>query len=290
MPKSNLLRIILLVSVLLIIAFPLYAYMYQHPSFTGLLKENVYGEVNRIATYLSLLLITEENALTKNAISDLFLRQVKEIEKDQHVIKLKIFLPSGEILYSSNPQEIGIINREEYFQEIVALSKSHMKEIGKGAQSLEKQIMPADVVETYVPMVKNNKLIGIFEVYYNISAENAKLHALMNRSSGLIFMLAFVLVTVAILSIYRADEYLQRRKRAEDEKERLISELQGALQDIKTLRGLLPICAACKKIRDDKGYWNQIESYIREHTEAEFTHSYCPDCYRKVMAELDKHA
>jgi hypothetical protein len=59
----------------------------------------------------------------------------------------------------------------------------------------------------------------------------------MNRSSGFICILAFVLVTVAILSIYRADEYLQRRKKAEDEKEKLISELRGALQDIKTLRG-----------------------------------------------------
>ncbi len=290
MPKSNLLRIILLVSVVIIIAFPLYAYMYQHPAFTALHKENVYAEVSRIATYLSLLLITEENALTKKAISDLFLRQVKEIEKDQHVIKLKIFLPTGEILYSSSPEEIGTKNQEDYFQEIVALSKSRMKEIGKGAQSLEKQIMPADVVETYLPILKNNKLVGIFEVYYNISVENTKLHALLNRSSGLIFILAFVLVTVAILSIYRADEYLQRRRRAEDEKERLISELRGALQDIKTLRGLLPICAACKKIRDDKGYWKQIESYIREHSEAEFTHSYCPDCYQRVMEELDKDA
>ena len=288
MPKSNLLKVILLVSLLIIIAFPLYAYLYQHPSFTGLLKENVYGQVSRIATYLSMLLITEENALTKNAVSDLFLRQVKEIEKDQHVIKLKIFLPSGEILYSSNPQEIGTINREEYFQEIVALSKSRMKEIGEGAQSLERQIMPADVVETYVPIMMNNQVIGIFEVYYDISAENAKLHALMNRSSGFIFILALVLVAIAILSIYRADEYLQRRKRAEDEKEKLIKELQGALHDIKILRGLLPICSTCKKIRDDTGYWSQIESYIRKHSEAEFTHSYCPDCYQKVMEELDK--
>ncbi len=275
-------------SIAIIIAFPLYAYMYQHPAFTVLLKENVYGEVSRIAKYLSLLLIPEESALTKKAISDLFIRQVKEIEKDRHVIKLKIFLPTGEILYSSRADEIGTKNQEEYFQEIVAQSKARMQEIGKGEQSLEKQVMPADVVETYVPILKNDRVIGIFEVYYNISTENAKLHALMNRSSALIFILAFVLVAVAIVSIYRADEYLERRKRAENEKERLIAELQSALQDIKTLRGLLPICAACKKIRDDKGYWNQIESYLQEHSEAEFTHSYCPDCYKKLMEELDR--
>jgi PAS domain S-box-containing protein len=68
------------------------------------------------------------------------------------------------------------------------------------------------------------------------------------------------------------------RKSAERERERLIDELRNALSEVKTLRGFLPICASCKKIRDDKGYWNQIESYIRDHSEAEFTHSICPEC------------
>jgi PAS domain S-box-containing protein len=71
---------------------------------------------------------------------------------------------------------------------------------------------------------------------------------------------------------------ISERKSAEKERERLINELQNALSEVKILRGFLPICASCKKIRDDKGYWNQIESYIRDHSEAEFTHSICPKC------------
>ena len=71
---------------------------------------------------------------------------------------------------------------------------------------------------------------------------------------------------------------ITRRKRIEGERERLIQELQDALANIKRLRGLLPICASCKKIRDDKGYWNELEAYILEHSEAEFTHGICPDC------------
>jgi len=50
----------------------------------------------------------------------------------------------------------------------------------------------------------------------------------------------------------------------------------------------LPICSACKKIRDDQGYWSQVEGYIQEHTDARFTHSYCPECARKYLAKLDK--
>ncbi len=64
------------------------------------------------------------------------------------------------------------------------------------------------------------------------------------------------------------------------------NELQLALQKVNTLSGMLPICASCKKIRDDKGYWNQIESYIRDHSEAEFTHGICPECSDRLYPEL----
>lgn len=71
------------------------------------------------------------------------------------------------------------------------------------------------------------------------------------------------------------------RKQVEIERENLIRKLQNALSEVKTLRGFLPICASCKKIRDDKGYWNQIEAYISEHSHAQFSHGLCPDCARK---------
>jgi sigma-B regulation protein RsbU (phosphoserine phosphatase) len=62
--------------------------------------------------------------------------------------------------------------------------------------------------------------------------------------------------------------------------------LEQALSQVKTLQGLLPICAYCKKIRDGRNYWHQVERYISEHTEAEFTHGICPDCYRELMASV----
>jgi sigma-B regulation protein RsbU (phosphoserine phosphatase) len=61
-----------------------------------------------------------------------------------------------------------------------------------------------------------------------------------------------------------------------------VRELHQALDQIKTLRGILPICSSCKKIRDDQGYWNQVEVYVRDHTEAEFTHGICPECVKKL--------
>ncbi len=79
---------------------------------------------------------------------------------------------------------------------------------------------------------------------------------------------------------------ITERKRAEEERERLIKELQDAISQVKTLSGMLPICSSCKKIRDDKGYWTQIESYISTHSEAEFSHSVCPDCVKKLYPEF----
>jgi PAS domain S-box-containing protein len=83
---------------------------------------------------------------------------------------------------------------------------------------------------------------------------------------------------------------ITEQKRLEEQRERLIEELRNALTDIKTLRGLLPICAWCKKIRDDRGYWTQIEQYIRAHSEAEFTHGICPECRQKLNQGLSSSA
>ena len=83
-------------------------------------------------------------------------------------------------------------------------------------------------------------------------------------------------------------ERLQRfleRKQMEVEREHLIEELQEALKEIRKLSGLLPICMYCKKIRDDEGYWNQIESFIAEHSEAMFSHGICPDCFQRLYPD-----
>ena len=73
-----------------------------------------------------------------------------------------------------------------------------------------------------------------------------------------------------------------------NERKKLITELQDSIAAVKILRGLLPICASCKKVRDDKGYWKQIETYITEHSEAEFSHGLCPDCIEKLYPILGK--
>lgn len=71
-----------------------------------------------------------------------------------------------------------------------------------------------------------------------------------------------------------------------DNLNKTVAELEDALASVNQLSGLLPICASCKKIRDDKGYWTQIEAYIRDHSEAEFSHSICPECVKKLYGDI----
>lgn len=80
---------------------------------------------------------------------------------------------------------------------------------------------------------------------------------------------------------------VEERRRAQIEKDNLIVELRAALSKVKKLSGLIPICASCKKIRDDNGYWNQIESYIRSRSDADFSHGICPECADKLYPDLD---
>ncbi len=92
-----------------------------------------------------------------------------------------------------------------------------------------------------------------------------------------IFLIEVFFLIIALLTIRVKDDMVRRKE--------MIRELQNALAQVKTLSGLLPICASCKKIRDDSGYWTQVESYISTHSDIAFTHSICPDCAKKLYPE-----
>ncbi len=102
------------------------------------------------------------------------------------------------------------------------------------------------------------------------------------------FILMILLSPVFYLFLFRPlIQHIEKRKQAEIEREKVINDLQSSLAEIKTLRGILQICASCKKIRDDQGYWEQIEVYIGERSEADFSHSICPKCAKELYPDLD---
>ena len=103
-----------------------------------------------------------------------------------------------------------------------------------------------------------------------------------------VFMLSgMALVSPIFHSLNRADQQIRA---ALKEKEAAVDNLSDALAKVKVLSGLIPICASCKRIRDDKGYWKQVERYIREHADVQFTHGLCPECSEKLIEEAKRDA
>lgn len=101
---------------------------------------------------------------------------------------------------------------------------------------------------------------------------------------SLLLLQAFMGATAVLALAFAA--VVAARRRAEDERERLLQELRHALDHVKVLRGLLPICASCKRIRTPQGHWEAIETYIQERSEADFTHSICPDCTTRLYPQF----
>jgi hypothetical protein len=93
------------------------------------------------------------------------------------------------------------------------------------------------------------------------------------------------LIIAPLMSAFQL-KFMTQLDKERQEKEELVNELQETLANVKTLKGLIPICAACKKVRDDEGFWQQLEDYIHHHSDAVLSHGYCPDCAHKIKAEV----
>jgi PAS domain S-box-containing protein len=216
--KIPLLRNILLASLTVAIVLPLYIIFLIYPSFTQLLIDDKKDDAIRIARHLSSMLVTEKTELQKDVLQVYILNEVeklREIRDDFELIKVKFFSKSGEIIFSTDPEDIGKINKERYFHEIVAKGKVHAEVVHKDTESLEGQKVSADVVETYVPLMSDSKFLGAFEIYYDITARKEQLGALLSRSSTILFTLASGLLLIIVITLIRENKTITERERVE---------------------------------------------------------------------------
>jgi PAS domain S-box-containing protein len=147
------------------------------------------------------------------------------------------------------------------------------------------QEMIGQPVSLLIPRDRPNELTAVFEKFKQ--GENAQQYETVRaRKDGKYVTVSLTISPLKdgagkIIGASSIARDITERKKEEAERLQLIHELTNALQRVKTLSGLLPICAACKKIRDDRGYWQSVEVYIRDHSDAEFSHSICPECMAK---------
>ena len=165
-----------------------------------------------------------------------------------------------ELVYDSKeqPEDYILLNVNPSYCEILNLNADLVQ--GQRASQVY-GVSPAPLLSEYASIVRTQKSIE-FEFSFEEINKWFKIKAYSHQPD-------------CFVTVFEDIEDITESKKAQEERERLISELKRALDEVKTLSGLLPLCASCKKIRDDKGYWNQIESYIQQHSSAVFSHGLC---------------
>jgi PAS domain S-box-containing protein len=184
-------------------------------------------------------------------------------------------------LVESSPNTVCLFDRAGCF---VSINQAGCSMMGRDK---------ATVLGKYLPDVLENGARSVVEhaIRRVIDGEKTEFEAQLIRPDGG-FVVWYGILNPVVDTKKRVSSFIgvfidiTGRKQAESEREKLIHTLQDALHNVKLLSGLVPICASCKKIRDDKGYWNQIELYIEDHSEALFSHGICPECMKKLYPDF----
>jgi len=189
--------------------------------------------------------------------------------------RLKFVLEGSQLGFWDWNIETGVVERNERWAEMLGYS---LKEIEFSVKQWTDLIHQDDRAAAWKSI--QDHLDGrspVHEIEYRMLCKDGKYKWILDRAKIVKFNSRGQPVR---MSGTHTD--FTEKKRAEAEREKLLNELQNALREIKKLSGMLPICASCKKIRDDKGYWNKIEEYIETHSDASFTHGLCPECRDKI--------
>jgi K+-sensing histidine kinase KdpD len=246
--RNRFLRNILILVIVIVIALISYNLFFTIPSFTKLLIDTTKNDAVRITRHLaSTLLISEKTVIGKESLNIQLLKEVGKLKEDFELMSLKVFSPSGEIVFSSDQNEIGEINQRRYFQDIVAKGKIYAQVVPKDKESLEGKKVTSDVLETYVPLMNNGRFLGAFEIYFDITDRKRQLSKLISRSSTITFIFASGLLIAIILLLYQENISIKKRRQLEEERlqrERLegVIEMAGAAcheinQPLQTLFG-----------------------------------------------------
>ncbi|QEM67555.1 hypothetical protein FO488_04920 [Geobacter sp. FeAm09] len=201
------------------------------------------------------------------------------------ILKVKIYTPAGTIVYSTDSKIIGRTDagNRRLARALRGTVDSHMEKKDRMLDLGEETKFKVAVVETYIPIRAGSEIIGVFELYTDVTPYSRQVvHIVTLTVASLAGILLFVFACAALV-IGRGAGMLRETQRELADK---VRQLEEALANVKQLEGIIPICMHCKKIRDDEASWQQLEQYISSHSEARFSHGICPECYEKQLLEI----
>lgn len=228
--KSKLFVALVFLSFASIIFLPVFTFTYLYPSINKLLVNNAEEEAKSVATHFTSFFDVPEDSLKGDDITAVLTSEIEEIVHSFSLEKVKIFSGTGEILYSTDPADRGKINTKDYFRTLVLRGKNFTKIVRKDSKTLEGRTVSADVIETYVPIVGRDKVVGAFEIYYDITKLKGLFSGLIYRSALIIYGLSCVLVAALLVSLFKLSKNMNARLKAEQELARYSDELGEQVQ------------------------------------------------------------
>lgn len=194
----------------------------------------------------------------------------------------------SEIILDSMNDAISLINTDDY--SIIGVNKAFLGQYGLSKKDVLGRPCYLVTHNRKEPCCPPNDICPLIETVRESRTAHAEhIHFLRDGSKFFAEITTSPIIDAKgrVKQVVYIARNINARKQAEEEREKLIIELQTALSEIKTLRGLLPICMNCHKIRTEHGAWNKLETYISKHSDAEFSHGICPDCFDKQMKEIE---
>ncbi|MBF0327619.1 MAG: response regulator [Nitrospirae bacterium] len=220
---QNLIRIVAIVTVLSLVALPAYVFWFLYPSFVEYITEETEHETVSIANHIALELIPPKAEINKIFFPD---ERIKQYQKDFNIKKMRVFLPDGLLVYSTNPKEIGTRNKADYFQSVVAKGQVFSKVVKKNMPTYSGGLAATDIVETYVPIIREEKFIGAFEIYYDFKERKAGLDRLIAYSYTAVFAIICAILAVLFVLLQHARRIEKERSRMEEANKELGLEIQ----------------------------------------------------------------
>jgi hypothetical protein len=228
--KNRFLRNILILIIIIVIALLSYNFFLTIPSFTKLLISTTEDDAVRITRHLaSTMLISEKSEIGKDSLYIQLSEEIDKLKEDFELMNLKVFSPSGEVVFSADQNEVGEINQQGYFHDIVAKGKVYARVVPKDKESLEGRKVTSDVLETYVPLMNEGKFLGALEIYYDITDSKKQLDKLISQSSTITIIFASAFLIAIILIFYEENIATKKRRQLEEERSQR-ERLQGVIE------------------------------------------------------------
>jgi len=206
--------LVLLLITAIAIGMPLFQSRYIYPRFEKQLLGDKENEAVRTAKHMTRTIFTSYSG-GKFVISDEIKKYFGNMRKDFNLWKIKIYSRSGETIYSTSDAEIGELNKNVYFHEIVSKGEPYTKVVEKNTKNLENQIVDTDVVETYVPIMNGGDFSGAFELYYDITMQKKSMDALISQVNYLLYISTAIIIMVVVLTSHVFRNSMQERLRFE---------------------------------------------------------------------------